>query len=179
VALVLAISGSLRTDSTNTAALRTARAVATPDTEIVLYDGLAALPHFNPDDDTPDRLPTAAARLRSAVRAVDALLFSVPEYAGALPGSFKNLLDWLIGDDQPGSIYEKPVGWINTSARSAAGAYEELRTVLGYAHARIADAACVDAPVMAAEIGPEGVIIDAPLRAVIADAIGQLLLAVR
>ena len=40
------------------------------------------------------------------------MLFSTPEYAGALPGSFKNLLDWTVGG---GETYGMPVGWVNVS----------------------------------------------------------------
>ena len=133
---VLLICGSLRSNSTNAAVLRTAKHVAPPDVAATVYDGLATLPHFNPDDDV-DPLPPAVAELRAAIRAADALCFSTPEYAGALPGSFKNLLDWTIGDDQPGSIYEKPVAWINASPRGATHAHESLRLVLGYAHAHV------------------------------------------
>lgn len=57
---------------------------------------LAALPHFNPDDDR-DPLPAAVRVLRTAIADVDAVLFCTPEYAGTLPGSFKNLLDWTVG----------------------------------------------------------------------------------
>jgi len=93
---VLMVSGSLRHGSTNTAMLETARACAPDGVEAVLYEGLDALPHFNPDDDV-EPLHPAVAELRAAIDAADALLFSTPEYAGALPGSFKNLLDWTIG----------------------------------------------------------------------------------
>ena len=79
---------------------------------------------------------------------------------GALPGSFKNLLDWTIGDDQPGSIYGKPVAWVNASPRGAEGAHRELRTVLEYAHAAIVEAACRSVPVTSAMIGPDGIIAD-------------------
>ena len=103
--VLLLISGSLRAESTNTAVLRTAQADAPNQTSCVLYEELAFLPHFNPDDDV-DPLHPAVARLRALVHESDALLISTPEYAGALPGSLKNLLEWLIGDDQPGSIYE-------------------------------------------------------------------------
>ena len=106
---ILLVSGSLRSNSTNRAVLRTAQ-VGARDVTTVLYDELAHLPHFNPDDDA-DPLPVAAAALREQVRDADTLLFSTPEYAGGLPGSFKNLLDWSIGDAQAGSIYEKPVAW--------------------------------------------------------------------
>jgi NAD(P)H-dependent FMN reductase len=174
VTRILAISGSLRAESMNTAVLRAASDIAPTDVEVVLYDGIAALPHFNPDDDTAERLPAAANALRSEVHAADALMFSVPEYAGALPGSCKNLLDWLIGDDQPGSIYTKPVGWLNPSTRGALGAYQELRTVLGYANARIIDSACVGVPLSRDDLSPAGLVMTREIRDVIATAIDQL-----
>ena len=115
--------------------LRTAGLLAPDGVAVASYDELAALPHFNPDDDG-DRLPAVAARLRQRLGEAGALLFSTPEYAGALPGSLKNLLDWSIGG---GEMSGKPVGWINCSwggPTGAAGAYAELRTVLTYADAR-------------------------------------------
>ena len=96
---ILLMTGSLRARSTNTSVLRTAIALAPNDIEATLYEGLVDLPHFNPDDDH-DPLHPAVESLRTEVRRADALLFSAPEYAGALPGSFKNALDWMIGDDQ-------------------------------------------------------------------------------
>jgi len=48
---VLLVSGSIRGGSTNTAVLRTAQAVAPDGVNTVLYEGLADLPAFNPDDD--------------------------------------------------------------------------------------------------------------------------------
>ena len=109
----------------------------------MLYEGVSGLPHFNPDDDS-DPLPGAVADLRSQIRTADAVLLSTPEYAGALPGSFKNLLDWTIGDDQPGSIYQKPVAWVNVSAHGAVNAHESLRKVLRYATAEIIEEACAE-----------------------------------
>jgi NAD(P)H-dependent FMN reductase len=156
---LLLVSGSLRRASTNTAALRTAAHLAAGSTE--LYGALGRLPQFNPDDDH-DPLHTEVARLRAAIHAAGAILFSSPEYAGALPGSFKNLLDWTIGDDQPGSIYEKPVAWINTSPRGARGAHDELRTVLGYAHAAIVEDACAEIPVTSDMIGHDGLVVAQP-----------------
>jgi chromate reductase, NAD(P)H dehydrogenase (quinone) len=160
---LLLISGSLRDASTNTAALRTAQASAPTETRCLLYQELALLPHFNPDDDV-DPLDPAVARLRALVHESDALLLSTPEYAGALPGSLKNLLEWLIGDDQPGSIYEKPVAWINTSPRGAAHAHQSLQIVLGYAHAMIVEAACAEIPVTSSSVGADGLISDPRTR---------------
>ncbi len=137
----LLISGSLRQASTNTALLRTAARIAPTGIDCRLYCGMAKLPAFNPDDDV-HRLHPEVGRLRHTIHQADAIIFSTPEYAGALPGALKNLLDWTIGDEQAGSIYDKPVCWVNASLRGADGAHAELRTVLGYAHARIVDAAC-------------------------------------
>ena len=81
--------------------------------------------------------------MRAQIRNVDAVLFSTPEYAGALPGSFKNLLDWAVGDDHPGSMNGKPVAYVNVSPRGAALAHASLRSVLGYLGAVIVEAACV------------------------------------
>jgi len=133
---LLLVSGSLRTGSTNTEALR---AIAGARPSDVLYDGIGALPHFDPDLDV-DPVPPAVAELRAAIATADGVLFCTPEYAGELPGSFKNLLDWTVGG---GEIYEKPVGWINVAAEGrGAGAHAALRIVLGYVGARIVDDAC-------------------------------------
>ena len=102
------------------------------------------------------------------------MLFSTPEYAGALPGSFKNLLDWLIGDAEPRSIYEKPVAWINASPRGAPNAHAELRTVLGFAHATIVESACVHVPITDPMIDPDGLVTDADARATITAALDAL-----
>jgi chromate reductase, NAD(P)H dehydrogenase (quinone) len=147
-AKVLLVSGSLRNDSTNTALLRTAAVVSPPEITAQLYGAMGELPHFNPDLDQPP-LDPAVAHLRRIIHSADALLFSTPEYAGALPGSFKNLLDWTIGDEHSGSIYRKPVAWVNTSAAptGAADAYASLRRILAYAHASLIEEACTAIPV--------------------------------
>jgi NAD(P)H-dependent FMN reductase len=132
-----------------------------------MFDGLARLPAFNPDNDR-DPLHLEVQGLRHAIHETDAILFSTPEYAGSLPGSLKNLLDWTIGDDQNGSVAEKPVGWLNASTRGAAGAHDELRTVLRYAHARVVESACVQIPVTTDMITPDGLVELGASRAVLA-----------
>jgi NAD(P)H-dependent FMN reductase len=161
VARLLAISGSLRAGSTNSATLRTAAALAPAGIEVETYDGMGRLPHFNPDDDPTDGvgLDTEVATLRAALAAVDALLLSTPEYAGALPGSFKNLLDWTVGGGQTDGM---PVAWINVSGAAApsggADAHESLRKVLGYTGAEIAVEACLRLPLSRDDVGADGLI---------------------
>jgi NAD(P)H-dependent FMN reductase len=153
--------------------LRTAQACAPERVEAVMFDGARQLPHFDPDLDG-SAVPTPVAALRHQVRRARALLFSTPEYAGALPGAFKNVLEWLIGDDQPGSIYEKPVAWINASPRGAVHAHDSLRLVLGYAHAQIVEKACVQVPVSHADVDDDGLVRAPAARTRIAFAIEQL-----
>ena len=160
------ISGSLRRGSTNTAVLLTAGALAPAGVTTALYDGMASLPHFNPDDDREGEPVTPpVADLRERIVASDALLICTPEYAGALPGALKNLLEWTVGD---GSTYRKPIAWINASGEAAptgaADAHDSLRKVLGYVHAHIIEEACVRIPVPRHAIGPGGTIAEPATR---------------
>ena len=128
----LAISGSLRAASANTALLQAARRLAPPQVEIAVYGGLASLPAFNPDDDR-DPAPAPAAALRAQVGAADGLILACPEYAHGVPGWFKNALDWLVGSIEfPG----KPVMLINAAPR-AFHAQASLREILATMSARL------------------------------------------
>jgi chromate reductase len=141
---ILLISGSTRAGSTNTALLRTLQAVAPVDVTATFFQRMTDLPHFNPDDDLADDAATgnrplhpAVAALRAEVGTSRAVLFCTPEYAGALPGCFKNLLDWCVGGPE---MYGKPVAWINVSPSPAGAedAHASLAKVLGYLHADLA-----------------------------------------
>jgi NAD(P)H-dependent FMN reductase len=106
-------------------------------------------------------LPESVAELRDSMAHSDAILFSTPEYAGSLPGTFKNLLDWSVG----GGIHGVRVGWINASAMGGAQrTYETLGVVLGFANADIIEAACMNVPVSRSIIGNDGVISDPRTR---------------
>ncbi len=165
-ALILLVSGSTRSGSTNTAALATAAAIAPSRVTAVLYHGLADLPAFNPDHDG-DLLPEAVAGLRRQIAESDAVLFCTPEYAGTLPGSLKNLLDWTVGG---GELYRKPAAWINVAAPGRGkGAEDSLAAVLGYVDADIIDAACRRIPLDRTAIGPDGTVIGLQFAVDIAD----------
>ena len=164
---VLLVTGSTRRGSTNTAVLRTAQSIAPEGVVAELYGALAELPAFNPDDDH-EPLPPEVAHLRRRIRGCEAVLFCTPEYAGALPGSFKNLLDWTVGDDGAGSIYRKPVAWINASSPASptggADAHASLAKVLGYVGADIVEAACQRLPMTRDGIGHDGLVTDPDIQ---------------
>jgi chromate reductase, NAD(P)H dehydrogenase (quinone) len=167
---LMLICGSVRAGSTNAAALRCAAESLADGVTALNYHQLGELPHFNPDLDV-DPLPAPVAELRRAIGESAAVLFSTPEYAGALPGSLKNLLDWTIGG---GELSDKPVGWINSSDRGAAGAYAELATVLRYAGARVVPAGCARITVSRSEVDADGAIGNPAIRAAIADVVRAL-----
>jgi chromate reductase len=168
---LLLVSGSLRDGSTNTALLRTAHAI---DADTELFTGMADLPHFTPDDDGDD-LPAAVVSLRTAVGRADAILVCTPEYAGALPGSFKNLLEWLVGG---GEAYRKPIAWINVSGPAApsggADAHDSLRKVVGYISMEIVEEACVRIPLARSDVADDGLVADPAIRARVAEALAAL-----
>src|SRR3954469_14248054 len=118
---------------------------------------------------------TAVLRTMQAIAAADALVISTPEYAGALPGALKNLLEWTIGD---AGTYHKAVAWINASGRAApsrgADAHDSRRKVLGYAGAQIVEDACRRVPVARDAVGPDGLITDAAVREEIGAALAAL-----
>ena len=107
---ILAISGSLRRDSINSAALRAAAAAAGDGLAVTVDDSVRTLPHFSPD---VERFPPEAVhRFREACASAGGLLFAVPEYTFGIPGAFKNALDWLVGS---GSLYRKPVALLHVA----------------------------------------------------------------
>jgi chromate reductase len=168
---ILLISGSLRAGSTNSAVLQTAHMLGLDDIATTLCGGMDRLPHFNPDDDREgEAVPADVAALRDQIQGADALLICTPEYAGALPGALKNLLEWTVGD---AGTYAKPVGWINASGPAAptggADAHESLRKVLGYVGADIVESACVRIPITRATVTSDGTIEDAAVQSQIAD----------
>ena len=176
VTRILLICGSLRAESTNAAALRTAAASARDGIEATLYDGMGSLPHFNPDDDAEGADPDpAVAELRRAIGESGAILICTPEYAGALPGALKNLLEWTIGD---GGAYGKPVAWINVSGPAApsggADAHDSLRKVLNYSGADIVESACLRVPLTRQMVDADGLVSDTAARSEIGRALDEL-----
>lgn len=113
---VLAISGSLRAASTNTAMLRMAQSCVPDGVHLHLYEELAQLPPFNPD--LEENEPPAVQHLRTAIGRADGLLFASPEYAHGMSGLLKNALDWMVAS---GVFVGKPVSLWNASPRASLG----------------------------------------------------------
>lgn len=157
---ILAISGSLRASSSNTAMLRAAAALAPSTIELTLFEGIGNLPHFNPDIDGETVSPFVT-EFRTALRTADALIFSVPEYAHGVPGVLKNALDWVVGS---GELAGKPVALFNPSARGtyAQASLSETLTVMA---AKLVPKAAVTLEALGKPISEESILCDAELSA--------------
>ena len=106
---ILAISGSLRAASYNTALLRATARLSPKETQVELYGELGHLPLFNPDIETTD--PPVISRLRELLIAADGVIIASPEYAHGVTGALKNALDWMVGCE---AFVNKPVVLFNT-----------------------------------------------------------------
>lgn len=128
---IIAISGSLRAASTNSALLAALAANAPADCHVQVYDGLGRLPIFNPDDEG-DRTPPEAARLIEMITRADGVIVSCPEYAHGVPGGMKNALDWLVSRD---AAVGKPAMLVHASPRSlyARAALAEIMRTMSFA----------------------------------------------
>jgi len=162
---VLAISGSLRRDSHNTALLRAAEEQLPPSVELELYDGLKSVEPYDEDDDV-DRGPRGARHFRDAIENADAILFATPEYNSSIPGQLKNALDWASRPKGENALWGKPVAVVGASTGmfGAVWSQAELRKVLGASGARVLD---LDLPVPHAHEGAlsdDGRLIDQKTR---------------
>jgi chromate reductase len=163
---ILAISGSLRASSTNSALLKAAAALAPDEVAVSLYDGLGDLPHFNPDlDKEPPHI--AVAEFRAQLRNSTGIIISTPEYAHGIPGVLKNALDWLVAS---GELYQKPVALFSASPR-ANYAQASLIETLTVMTARIVPEACVVVPLLGKRIDEYGIVSEPDLSRVLRSAL--------
>lgn len=155
---ILAISGSLRINSTNTILVRAAMRLAPENMEFTLYDGLSDLPHFSPDIDI-DNAPQSVSALREQLQAADGVLICTPEYAYGVPGSLKNALDWTVSS---GEFVGKPVVAISASPSFLGGdkAHASLLLTLTAVSADIVEGGTLIIPLIRTKLNANGDVSD-------------------
>jgi chromate reductase, NAD(P)H dehydrogenase (quinone) len=172
---ILAISGSLRTDSLNTKLLHAASELVDGEVEFEVWDGLKAVPPFDEDDEA-GRIPLAVRRLRAAIAQADAVLFATPEYNGSIPGQLKNALDWISRPVATNPLRNLPVAVIGASPGifGAAWAQADLKKVIALLGARVTDA---ELPVAqaATRFDPNGRLIDEEIRENLSKVVNELI----
>jgi chromate reductase len=126
--------GSLATASINRLLARALVRLAPPQlqmTEIPFKD----LPLYSYDYDA--NYPPVATAFKSAIAAVDAVLFVTPEYNRSIPGALKNAIDWASRPYGTNAFARKPAGVIGTSPGKIGTAVgqQHLRSILAFCNA--------------------------------------------
>ena len=127
--------------------------------DVEIFEGLAAIPHFNPDLDH-DPAPEAVALLRQKITEANAVLICTPEYVFSLPGSLKNALEWMVSTVV---FSEKPVGLITASASGKKG-HAQLKMVMKTLGAKFTPKTCLLISSIKAKMGATGEIVDEKTR---------------
>jgi chromate reductase, NAD(P)H dehydrogenase (quinone) len=137
---LLAISGSLRRDSHNSALARIAAGLAPAGVEVEVFEGLRDVEPYDQDLDG-DFSPPGATAFRAALERADAVVIATPEYNSSIPGQLKNALDWASRPLGDSALTGLPVAVIGASTGrfGAVWAQAELRKVLGASGARVVD----------------------------------------
>ncbi len=110
---LLAISGSARSASTNTALLQVLADVSPKNIDVTVFHKLQTLPVFSSDLEGANT-PSEVKHFIDVIDQADGLIISSPEYVRAIPGGLKNALDWLVSGE---AIIDKPVALIHGSHR--------------------------------------------------------------
>ncbi|WP_295652698.1 NAD(P)H-dependent oxidoreductase [uncultured Mucilaginibacter sp.] len=152
---IIAISGSLRPNSSNSTIINIIAGMAPSEVNIVTYGGLADLPHFNPELDNES--PSASVTdFRAQLKSADAVLICTPEYAFGVPGSLKNALDWTVSSSE---FVDKPTALITASSQGQ-HAHASLLLTLGAISAKVSPGATLLIPFIRSKINRDGTITD-------------------
>lgn len=153
---IVAISGSLRKDSFNTALLRAVQALAPSDIKIEIVS-IGDLPIYNEDSESP--YPATAQRVRDAVEKADGLIIATPEYNRSISGALKNAIDWLSRPYGHNSFAQKPLllAGVSVGKIGTAVAQSHLRQMMVYLEADI-----IGQPEL--NLGPASEVFDADSR---------------
>ncbi len=149
---ILALSGSLRKASYNTALIHALSKLAPEGIEIIPFEGIDNLPLFNPDLVIQDITPVT--RLSEALEKSDGLILASPEYAHGISGVLKNALDWLVAGEE---FVNMPVALLNTSPR-ASHAQKALREVIKTMSGDIIEEASISVPLLGSNLDSDGII---------------------
>jgi NAD(P)H-dependent FMN reductase len=106
---ILAVSGSLRTTSSNSILIKEIQKWAPATVEITVYQDMATLPAF---DDSMEPSESVIA-WRNQLAQADGVLICSPEYAFGVPGALKNAIDWTVGS---GELVNKPLALITAAS---------------------------------------------------------------
>ncbi len=99
---ILTICGSLRKKSYNRGLMNVLPSVAPAGMTFKESPSIAAIPHYDADDQNSTGFPASVTAFADAIRQADGIIIVTPEYNWTIPGTLKNALDWVSRmKDQP------------------------------------------------------------------------------
>ena len=122
---ILAIPGSIRSNSTNHSLINAIASLMGKEAAVEPFQGVGHLPHFDPGM-TDEDVPAAVTAFRSKLSAADGIIICTPEYAHGVPGSLKNAIDWTVAS---GEFSRKPTVLITASTDGRFGHAALLETL--------------------------------------------------
>jgi len=122
---ILAISGSIRRNSTNEAILKLIAKLYADDLDVLMYSDIDKLPYFNPDLDYEAVAPSVKS-FRELIEKADGIIICTPEYVFGLPGALKNAMEWTVSTTV---FSNKPFVFIVASG-SGERAFESLDVIM-------------------------------------------------
>jgi chromate reductase, NAD(P)H dehydrogenase (quinone) len=154
---VLAICGSTRQSSSNHQLIQAITDLSRDIFQVQVLEGLADIPHFNPDLDMDrDSAPAAVQEFRAQLSKADAVLICTPEYAIGVPGTLKNAVDWTVSSMH---FSRKPVALI-TAGTSGHKAHQSLLGTLLIIESKISEEAQLVISGVKTKVNVQGVITD-------------------
>ncbi|HEY4788920.1 MAG TPA: NADPH-dependent FMN reductase [Bacteroidales bacterium] len=150
---IMAISGSLRSNSSNTMLVKAIEKLIPENIDYSIYEDLKSIPLF----DESDNPPAAITKFREAIASADGVLICSPEYAYGISGVLKNAIDWTVSS---GEFYDKPVAII-TAAINGERAHAALLLIFEALSAQIDEAETLIIPFVRSKLNKDGEITDA------------------
>ena len=164
---ILAISGSLRSNSSATGIIRHVIKLFPETINFTVYQGIGKLPHFD-DNET---VPTEVTVFRQLLADADGIFICQPEYAFGVPGSLKNALDWIVSS---GELTDKPVALV-TAATGGDKAHAALLLILKALSSKVGDGATLLIPFVRTKLNDKGEVINAEIAQSLAAVVNALL----
>lgn len=131
---ILAIIGSASSNSANLTLVELIAGLTSKEFNLTIYDGLKALPHFDPEL-SAGHPPKQIIELRNSIQNSDGIIICTPEYVFSIPSGLKNAIEWCIAT----TVFTgKPSGLITASASGEKG-HEELQLIMKTAMAQFTD----------------------------------------
>lgn len=165
---ILAISGSLRKLSSNTALLNAAAQLAPAGVTIRLCRGLGDLPLFNPDLEGNE--PEPVLDFRRQLQAAHGFMIASPEYAHGVTGVLKNALDWVVASSE---FVGKPTALLNASGR-AIYSHAALTETLGVMSAKLIPEASLTVPLAHNKLNMQDILSTSDYASIVGAAVSAL-----